>query len=321
MTWSMFAINAANLDDQGCAVYTYLLQSSQPYLRAPFYQFSEQQTDSWHTEHFGKETNAAFPFLTAYGGFLQVFTHGFSGIRPQLDALFMDPMMVPQLPSGLTLKGVKYQGAVLDISIGPDVTTIVCQKLAFSSSPILIRIGGKAHKPGDYPLYAGETLTIPTRRPDHNGTAVPGNLAQCAPAFSSQPYMPGRLPLAAVDGSNATLWQPAFPSLSVLVIDLGHLRTVSGINVNWGQTPARKMEVRASEAMHGRYERVLNIVKVRISEPYNPEEARLVKIREGNVTTAQFEKKLDARFIRVEIQGTWGNDKSVGATVAEVAIL
>ncbi|KAH6699031.1 family 65 glycoside hydrolase [Leptodontidium sp. MPI-SDFR-AT-0119] len=321
MTWSMFAINAATIDNQGCAAYTYLLQGSQPYLRAPFYQFSEQQTDSWHAEHFSTETNAAFPFLTAYGGFLQIFTHGFSGIRPQLDALFMDPMMVPQLSKGLTLKGVKYQGAVLDISIGPETTTITCQKTAYSTPAITIRLGGKALKPGDYPLYAGETLTVPTRRPDRNGTAIPGNFAQCAPASSPQSHVPGRLPLAAVDGSNATLWQPASSSLSSLFIDLGYLRTVSRVSINWGPTPALKMEVSGSEMISGTYERLVKVGKVRVSERYIPEEARLVKIREGNVTFAEFEKKAEVRFVRVDIQGTWGNDKGVGATVAEVAIL
>jgi hypothetical protein len=321
MTWSMFAINAAKVDDQGCAAYTYLLQGSEPYLRAPFYQFSEQQTDSWHTDYFDTETNAAFPFLTAHGGFLQIFTHGFSGVKPQLDALFMDPTMVPQIPRGLTLKGVKYQGAVLDISIGPETTTITHQNAPSSPAAITIRIGGKALKPGDYALSAGESLTVPTRRPDRNGTSIPGNLAQCAPAFSSEPYVPGRLPLAAVDGSNATLWQPASPSLSSLVIDLGHSRVASGITVNWGPTPALKMEVWGSGSIDGRYERLVKVGKVRVSEPYVAEEARLVKLRPGNVTLAEFEKKADIRFVRLEIRGSWGNDKGVGATVAEVAIL
>jgi hypothetical protein len=326
MTWSMFAINAAKMDEQGCAAYTYLLQGSQPYLRAPFYQFSEQQTDSWHTEHFGTETNAAFPFLTGYGGFLQVFTHGFTGIKPQLEALFMDPMMVPQLPRGIVLKGVKYHGAVLDISIGPDTTTITRRRVASSLAPsslapIIIHIGGKALKPGNYSLSHGEILTVPTRRPDRNGTAIPGNLAQCAPAFSYHPYVAGRVPLAAVDGSNATLWQPASPSLSSLVIDLGQSRTTSGISINWGPTPALRMEVWGSVTPNGIYERLVEVGEVAVSEPYVAEEARLVKLRPGNVTLAQFDKKAVVRFVRLDIRGTWGNDQGTGATVAEVAIL
>jgi hypothetical protein len=317
----MFAINSARLDNHGCAAYTYLLQGSQPYIRAPFYQFSEQQTDSWHTEHFGKETDAAFPFLTGYGGFLQIFTHGFSGVRPQLDALFMDPMMVPQLPDGIVLKGVKYQGAVLDIFIGQETTTITRRIVSSSPTPVIIRIGGKALEPADYVLSSGETLTVATRRPDRNGTAISGNLAQCAPVFSPHLHVPGRVPLAAVDGSNATLWQPASPDTSSLTIDLGHLRVTSAISINWGPTPALHMEVWGSGTVDGRYERLVKVAKVDISESYVEEEANLVKLRPGNVTVAKFEKKVEVRFVKVEIRGTWGNDITLGATVAEVAVL
>lgn len=321
MTWSMFAINAAKLDDQGCAAYTYLLQGYQPYTRAPFYQFSEQQTDSWHTMHFDKETNAAFPFLTGYGGFLQIFTHGFTGIKAQRDGLFMDPMMVPQLPQGFTLKGVNYQGAILEISIGPETTTIT--RLATSSAivPTIIYIGGKAVKTGEYSLSNGATLTVETRRPDRNGTAIPGNLAQCVPAFSQQPHVPGRHPLAAVDSSNVTIWQPASPDKSSLTIDLGRIRATSGINLVWGPIPALHMEIWGSKTVDQGYERLLAIEKVVISEPYNIEEAKLVKLRPGNVTLASFQKRANIRFVRVDVRGTWGNDKTVGATVAEVAIL
>jgi hypothetical protein len=321
MTWSMFAINAAKLDDQGCAAYTYLLQGYQPYMRAPFYQFSEQQTDSWHTAHFDKETNAAFPFLTGYGGFLQIFTHGFTGIKAQRDGLFMDPMMVPQLPHGFTLKGVHYQGAILDISIGPNNTTITRHTTSSAIVPTTIYIGGKAPKPGNFSLFNGDTLTFETRRPDRNGTAIPGNLAQCVPASSQQPHVPGRHPLAAVDASNATIWQPASPNMSSLIIDLGQFRAISGISLVWGPTPARQMEVWGSKAVDQRYERLLSVKKVAISEPYIAAEARLVKLRPGNVTIADFEKRADIRFVRVDVRGTWGNDKTVGATIAEVAIL
>ena len=321
MTWSMFAINAARVDDHGCAAYTYLLQGSEPYIRAPFYQFSEQQTDSWHTEYFNTETNGAFPFLTGYGGFLQIFTHGFTGIKPQVDALFMDPTMVPQLPRGFILKGVKYQGAVLDISIGPETTTITRRSDASSTTPITVRIGGKAPKPGDHPLLAGENLIVPTRRQDRNGTSIPGNIAQCVPVFSYQPYVPGRLPVAAVDGSNATLWQPASPSLSSLIIDLGYSRVVSGISINWGPTPALKMEIWGSGTVDGMFVRIAKVGRVTVSEPYVAEEAKLIRVRQGNITVVEFEKSTNVRYVRLDIRGTWGNDKGVGATVAEAAII
>ncbi|KAH8815399.1 putative maltose phosphorylase [Xylogone sp. PMI_703] len=323
MTWSMFAINTADLDETGCAAYTYLLQGSQPYIRAPFFQFSEQRTDSWHVSHFGAETNAAFPFLTAYGGFLQVFTHGFTGIRAHADALVMDPVMVPQLPNGIKLKGVKYQGAVLDIYVGSEKTIITRHEDADASKslPLTIRLAGKASAPGDHILLPGATLTVPTRRADLNGTTIPGNAAQCAPVFSAQESVPGHMPMAAVDGSNITLWQPKSAALSSIMIDLGHSRSVSGVSVNWDRTPALMLEVWGSQERDRGYDRLVAVEKVQISEPYKPEETKIVKIRPGNITVAEFDTKMDVRFVKVYMEGTWGDDKDIGATIAEVAII
>jgi hypothetical protein len=45
MTYSVFAIDANALSPSGCAAYTYALNSFLPYLRAPWYQFSEQAVD------------------------------------------------------------------------------------------------------------------------------------------------------------------------------------------------------------------------------------------------------------------------------------
>lgn len=61
MTYSVFSIGEASLAVTGCASYTYLLAASQPYSRAPFYQFSEQTTDEYATNG---GTNPAWTFLT-----------------------------------------------------------------------------------------------------------------------------------------------------------------------------------------------------------------------------------------------------------------
>jgi hypothetical protein len=39
MTYSIFSIDASALSPVGCASYTYLIAASQPYSRAPFYQY------------------------------------------------------------------------------------------------------------------------------------------------------------------------------------------------------------------------------------------------------------------------------------------
>jgi hypothetical protein len=94
MTYSIFSIDSAQLSTQGCESYTYLLQSSEPYVRGPFAQFSEQTTDVY-ADNGG--TNPAYTFLTGHGGYLQVWTHGYTGYRPRSECFYLDPSLPPQL--------------------------------------------------------------------------------------------------------------------------------------------------------------------------------------------------------------------------------
>jgi hypothetical protein len=63
-------------------------------------------------------------------------------------------------------------------------------------------------------LTVGQSLVIPTRHT--NGTLVEGNLAQCKSVISTDTdfhapdssIVAGQYALAAIDGSNATAWQP-----------------------------------------------------------------------------------------------------------------
>lgn len=57
MTYSVFAVDANALSPSGCSVYTYTLNAMLPYLRAPWYQFSEQNVDDVNTNG---GTNPAF---------------------------------------------------------------------------------------------------------------------------------------------------------------------------------------------------------------------------------------------------------------------
>lgn len=78
MTFSVFAADANRLSPSGCAAYTYALRAFLPYLRAPWYQFSEQSVDN---PNLNGGTNPAFPFLTGHGGASQVGPFAFLGIR------------------------------------------------------------------------------------------------------------------------------------------------------------------------------------------------------------------------------------------------
>ena len=91
-------------------------------MRLPFYQFSEQTNDIY-TLNGG--TNPAFSFLTGHGGFLQVFTHGLTGFRFRSDSFYLNPSLPPQLgPEGITVRGMKWQGAVFDVQVGLENTIV-----------------------------------------------------------------------------------------------------------------------------------------------------------------------------------------------------
>ncbi|KAK7203219.1 glycosyl hydrolase family 65 central catalytic domain-containing protein [Myxozyma melibiosi] len=329
MTWAIFAINAAELSPSGCASYTYLLSSSQPYLRAPYYQFSEQQADDIR-ENGG--THPAFPFLTGHGGFLQVFTHGFTGFRAREEAFHLDPSLPPQLgEGGYTVSGMKWRGNVFDVTVALNETTVVLRNSS-ESSTAAIEIGSGEMK-GRYEISAGESLTVPTRRADQNGTLVAGNLAQCQPVQANSTWVKGHFPVSAVDGSISTSWRPATRKPSALVIDLGEDRqatNVSAVEFNWGRVPPAKVSVRTYGA--GDWQGTIDeddgsayqVFNVTVSAPYSEAEAQRVGLRVGNTTRAELEEARPARWVVVVVEGSLEAEdlsgSGPGATVAEVAI-
>jgi hypothetical protein len=131
------------------------------------------------------------------------------------------------------------------------------------------------------------TLIVPTRRPDLNATVVAGNLAQCKPVISSNATtFPGQYPVAAIDSSNGTAWQPSLPSASFIIVDLEQQQTLSGVHINWGQIPARLFEVKVGNDSET-FTSVLTS-EVEISAPYNATLQASVAIIQGNLTNAKF---------------------------------
>lgn len=140
---------------------------------------------------------------------------------------------------------------------------------------------------GNYQLAVNGTLIIPTRRPDLNSTVVAGNLAQCKPVIlSNTTTFPGQYPVAAVDSSNGTAWQPSLPDASFIIVDLEEQQTLSGVHINWGDTPARSFEVKVGNDTTT-FTSVVSMT-VQISAPYNATMQAEVDLFIGNITNAQF---------------------------------
>ncbi|KII91942.1 carbohydrate-binding module family 32 protein [Plicaturopsis crispa FD-325 SS-3] len=317
MTYSIFSIDASALSPVGCASYTYLLAASQPYSRPPFYQFSEQTTDNDETNG---GTNPAYTFLTGHGGFLQSFTHGFTGYRSRTNAFYLDPILPAQL-TNYTLKGMKWRDSILDVTL-TSKDTIIAHRKGGSSIPIQIGTGNA--KAGNYTLGVGKTLVVPTRHT--NGTLVEGNLAQCKSVLSTDTsfsntnatIVPGQYALAAIDGSNATAWQPLQNSSATITVDLQASHTISKIHFNWGLNPATQFAVHVGNATDSMTQIANGTVS--ISSPYNATAAVAVSLKVGNTTDVQLPQSISARYVNVTIEGSYRAD-GTGATLAEFAVL
>ncbi|WP_432012977.1 glycosyl hydrolase family 65 protein [Streptomyces cucumeris] len=237
MTDSVHAIDAAAIGEPGCSSYTYLMRSIRPFVRGPFHQFSEAR---------GQKAGAQDPlsgspaqdFLTGKGGFLQVFTHGLTGLRAEEDRVRLDPMLPPQLHDGVTLRGLRWQGRTYEVAIGPRETTV---RLT-GGAPFTVETprGGKRTVRRDAPAV------LPTRRPDLKPT---DNAARCGKATASSEE-PGMYAGAAVDGGKATAWVPNAAE-GTLTADLG--RVVRGAEVTPEWTSVRPASYRVRTSLDGRH--------------------------------------------------------------------
>ncbi|GAA5888338.1 hypothetical protein JCM5296_003292 [Sporobolomyces johnsonii] len=327
MTYSVFSIDAAELSPVGCADYTYMLASSQPYARAPYYQFSEQTTDLYASNG---GTNPAFTFLTGHGGFLQTLTHGYTGYRSNPSRLYLDPLLPPQL-TNYTLKGFKWGQSAFDIQLTTETTTIT--RRTGGNGTVVVEIATANAKGGNYTLNVGDSLTVPTS--STNSTLIAGNLAQCKPvlshndtsfsasASSNSSIVPGQFALAAVDGANATAWQPASTQPATMTVDLESPQTISALHLNFGSQPPTSYLVSAGASL-ANMTTIANGT-VSISAPYNAQQANLVAIRVGNVTDVTLAMPVVARYVNLTIAGTMaqggGGGDGYGGTVAEFAVL
>jgi trehalose/maltose hydrolase-like predicted phosphorylase len=209
MSDAVNSIDTAALNTAGCSSYVYTRRSFEPFIRDVFDQFSETRT------------GGAFTFMTGIGGFLQEFLYGYSGLRWDPADVHLDPSLTGQL-SGIVLRGLSWRGRQFTVSIGPRTTTI-----AVTSGRRLVL----ATPLGRRFVNRGHSLVLPTRRSD---TAVSTDLVQCSRA-SATSSLPGEPPLAAVDGSPATGWQPSSLPATLTAPVHGAGQPVRSATVRWGQ--------------------------------------------------------------------------------------
>ena len=215
MTDSVHSIVAAQLG-QGCADWTYTRRSVDPFVKAPFEQFTEARSGQ-----------GVFTFLTGEGGFLQEFLYGYPGLRWRPDGVALDPTLPPALARGLRLTGLRWHGRTLDVDLGAHQTVVTLR----GGAPMQVHAPGGAQE-----LTSAAPVTLPTRRP-HAGS---DNLALCRPADASVTTAdPSAPPEAAVDGSPATAWGPASDPAtpSSYTVRLAGQPTLTHATLTWRTRP------------------------------------------------------------------------------------
>lgn len=312
MTYSIYGIAAAELSTSGCESYTRLLQAGLPYERQ-FAQFSEQVVDEY-ADNGG--TNPAFTFLTAHGGLLQMYTHGFTGHRSRTDRLYLDPSLPPQLGPKITVKGVRYGNSTVDIDIGLNKTTVRHR----SGGSLKVEIAKRNVDAGNYTLNAGGSLQIATKSTQFVGK----NMAQCKRISSNQDAMGGNYLAGAVDGSNATYFAPATDASTEIVMDLYDKHPIRKVRVDFLNPPATSVSVLTSNDNHTYTSRVSN-VSTNITSPYDSSTAALVKIPLLNTTIIPIKSKeggsVTARFVKLVVEGTYQNEgNGTGSHIGEIIV-
>ena len=352
MTYAIFSIIANQISPSGCSAFTYEQYGTAPYVRAPWFQFSEQMVDDWK-ENGG--THPAFPFLTGHGGALQTVLFGYLGFRLVPDFnLHVDPNLPPQIPQiryrtfywyGIPIQAFSNQ---THTTLTRNASTIAGEgafpNSTFANAAIPVMVGPIGSTPySTHQLLPNSSVTITNRRIGLIPTTK-DNIAQCLPVSSPDDFLPGQFPLAAVDGASSTKWQPALANKTASItvtIPAGY--RVRSMEFNWGQAPPYNYSVlfhnnsltnpsAASLPTAPGLQITANSTRVNITDRYNLTEINGIEAVQNNLTTFTIPPSLGAvytaRYATLRIWGSLFNSSTnatnmfgPGATVAEWSII
>ncbi|KAL1610341.1 alpha,alpha-trehalase ath1 [Paraconiothyrium brasiliense] len=342
MTYATFSIVANEISPSGCSSYTYNHYSSQPYARAPWFQYSEQMIDNFF---LNGGTHPAFPFLTGMGGTNRVGIFGYLGLRMFVDRLDIDPSIPPQIPY-LNYRTIYWQGYGINATSNATHTILLRlpNKILDTANPkyadsIPVTLGTRE---GTYTLTPDKELILPNRMLGQTLTAA-DNILQCKPLVPNldQSNLPGQFPIAAIDGASSTKWQPENSTrLNYLTVDTqpSHYGLIHQVLFDWGAQPPAYFEVLVSNTSlppffeedkileeDGGDVRNVTAGLVVASEPWDPERAMVIEPVKGNqtnITLVGEDRVWSGRYVHLGIRGNLGNGSAyAGGTVAEWSVI
>lgn len=331
-----------------CALWTVLLKYFLPFVRTPWYQFSEQQNDVPNADVGSKPlddteprfpfggTNPALPSMTGHRGLLEAIMAGLLGVRTTDVNLVLNPSLPPQLEH-FKAPVQFYNGAVVDCRMNRTHTTITRRNVAefdgvapdqYGDEAMPITVGRSADDPDGYKinLKIDETAVIANEQYGDK-LAAPGNILQCKMSSSPDAHVPAQFPLAATDGYPGTSWQPSTDSASSLVVDLTSAEPATELDsilLNFATRPPKSIRVQLSNDSSfvetpEQQELLGQWIPVEISKPWVAESP--VERYAGNTTTVELPRGVwSGRYARLDVEGCWAED-GAGPTVADFALV
>ncbi|KAI4945609.1 hypothetical protein J4E91_007952 [Alternaria rosae] len=343
MTYSSFAVVANEVSPSGCSSFTYDVYSSSPYVRAPWYQYSEQLIDN--VEENGG-THPAFPFLTGMGGTNRVGIFGYLGLGLYYDRLDIDPTLPPQIPY-LNYRTFYWMGHGINATSNSTHTTLTrlprenytlsSANATYFDKPIPVTIGTRSNR-NNVTYELGDEPLVVRNRPMAEISTVGGNILQCKALLPPpQGNKPGQFPIAAIDGAASTKWQPERSNItSYLTVDLGDssFHPINRVVMDWGNQPPSHFEVYFSNTTLPPLEsqpdseldevvRKVTAGDVEISAPWDPVTAYEIKTYIGNQTNVTLEQSVwSGRYAHLSISGNlFAENATDGGTVAEWSLV
>jgi trehalose/maltose hydrolase-like predicted phosphorylase len=343
MTYSSFAVVASEVSPSGCSALTYNMYSSSPYVRAPWYQYSEQLIDD-PEENGG--THPAFPFLTGMGGTNRVAIFGFLGLGLYYESLDIDPSLPPQIEY-LNYRTFYWHGHGINAMSNTTHTTLErlprekytlpTANTTYFEKPIPVTIGTRSKRSNGTLQLGYDKPLVVRNRPVGQTLTVTGNILQCGALLPApQDNKPGQFPIAAIDGAASTKWQPELSNMtSYLTVDLGSTSffPVGAVMMDWANQPPAYFSIHFSNSSLPPFDfdkkaevedvRIVTAGNVRISSPWDPVTAYEIKTYVGNQTNVTLREAVwSGRYTHLGIKGNqYGKHAKGGATVAEWNIL
>jgi hypothetical protein len=248
MTAAIAATAENRVATSGCAASIYYSQATAPFLRAPWYQMSEQANDDMNANG---GIAPAYPFLTAHGGAIQFPHFGLLGVSLNNETLHIRPSL-PMPFTNVKPGDFYFQGNRIRSSMNTthtNLTRLATSRVGglvdiYSGQPMPIVVESRNEEGTDlgtetYMLAMNQTITIENDMYWKNLT-MPGNILQCQPTITKASNILGQYPGAVNDGDSSTRFQPGHRNRTKIIIDTSKsgFRPLQGFRIDWGSRPA-----------------------------------------------------------------------------------